>query len=227
MTTPAKCTIQYTEDEDSDEEDSQSADTDSEAGQAPQQQTTGAGADRSTPTPGRTAEQHTPDELPEIHISTLSTRRNDRIAKALRTQTPDVDTAEKGDEHQQPHPPHTAGVSEAESEDEAAMEQLELTRRLHSVQQETARRIAGNDSQENRRHMRKQQESCGKRAREECSDSEESAVPEQPMQPGARKTHARLTRQRVVNGLPNTQLTTRKRTRQDITSPPPAVTPLR
>ena len=48
-------------------------------------------------------------------------------------QTPDVDTAEQGDEHQQPHPPQTAGVSEAESEDEAAMEQLGLTRRTHSV----------------------------------------------------------------------------------------------
>ena len=121
------------------------------------------------------------------------------------------DNAGKGDEHQQPHPPHTAGVSEAEaeSEDEAAMEQLELklTRRMHSVQQVTARRIAVKDTQGKRRQMSKQHESCGKRAREECSGSEEEVLLEQPMQPGARKTHERLKRQREMNGLPDTQLT--------------------
>ena len=222
-----QATEQDTEDEDSDEDDSQSerADTDSETGQEPQQQTTGgAESDRSAPSPGRTAEQHTTDALTEIHTPTLPTRRNDRDTKALKRQTPDVDTAEQGDEHQQPHPPHTAGASEAESEDEAAMEQLGLTRRTQSVQQETTRRIATEDSPGQGRHMRKQHRESRKRAREECSDPEEDAVLEQPMRPGTRKTSERLKRQREMNGLPNTQLAARKRTRQ--TSTPPLSRPL-
>ena len=222
-----QATEQDTEDEDSDEDDSQSerADTDSETGQEPQQQTTGgAESDRSAPSPRRTAEQHTTDALTEIHTPTLPTRRNDRDTKALKRQTPDVDTAEQGDEHQQPHPPHTAGASEAESEDEAAMEQLGLTRRTQSVQQETTRRIATEDSPGQGRHMRKQHRESRKRAREECSDPEEDAVLEQPMRPGTRKTSERLKRQREMNGLPNTQLAARKRTRQ--TSTPPLSRPL-
>ena len=46
----------------------------------------------------------------------------------------------------------------------------------------------------------------------------------QPMRPGTRKTSERLKRQREMNGLPNTQLAARKRTRQ--TSTPPLSRPL-
>ena len=101
---------------------------------------TGTGSDSSTPTLGRTAEKHTYDEHPELHTSTISTRYKDRIAKTLRMQTPDVATAGKDIVHQQPHPPHTvcflcAGDSEAESEDKAAMEQMELMRRMPRIHQ--------------------------------------------------------------------------------------------